>query len=754
MRKKSMKKRKSLRPLSCLLAAILASVIVLVGPVQAQDNSFGRQIDSLLHLMTLEEKCGQLNQISWSGVSKLGAFLTEEERALVRQGLLGSFLNISGAAAVAEAQRVAVKESRLHIPLLLGVDVIHGFRTIFPVPLAEASSWDPELAERSARVAAIEASAAGIHWTFAPMVDIAREPRWGRIVEGSGEDPYLGSLMAAARVRGFQGNTLLDSTSILACAKHFAAYGGAEGGRDYNTVDMSERTLREIYLPPFKAAVDAGAGSIMSSFNEISGVPSSANRFLLTDVLRGEWHFNGFVVSDWTAVEELQRHGIAANRADAGALGLNAGVDLDMVSQIYQKELPNLVRSGRVREEVVNEAVRRVLRAKFKLGLFDYPTRGCTTERETTAMLTRDHLQIALEAARKSIVLLKNDRSVLPLSKHLKTIAVIGPLADSKSDPLGPWHGAGKPQDVVTVLEGIRGHVSPETQVIYLKGCEIEGDSVGRLSEAKKLAGQADVVILVLGEGEDMSGEASSRSDIDLPGIQNELLNAVTEAGTPAVLVLMNGRPLTITRAAQRVPAILETWFLGVQTGNAVADVLFGDVNPSGKLPVTFPRSVGQIPLYYNHKNTGRPFLEKDKYTSKYLDSPNTPLFPFGYGLSYTTFSYSNLAVNRPRIGMNDSVVVSVQVKNTGKSAGEEVVQLYVHDIVASVTRPVKELKAFRRIALQPGDSKTVSFALSPDQLAFYDLQMKRVVEPGLFKVYVGGNSVDGLENEFELVAN
>ena len=749
-----MKKSKPLAPLGSLIWTLLGSMVVSLSSLRAQENSIDRAFDSLMHRMTLEEKCGQLSQISWNGVSKLGEHLTEEERALVRQGLVGSFLNMSGAAAVAEAQEVAVQQSRLHIPLLLGVDVIHGYRTIFPVPLAEASSWDPELVERTARIAAIEASAAGIHWTFAPMVDIARDPRWGRIVEGSGEDPYLGALMAAARVRGFQGKGLLDSTSILACAKHFAAYGGAEGGRDYNSVDISERTLREIYLPPFKAAVDAGAGSIMSSFNEIAGIPSSANRSLLTDILRGEWLFNGFVVSDWTAIEELLAHGIAANRADAGALALNAGVDLDMVSRIYQQEIPNLVRSGRLKEEVVNEAVLRVLRAKFKLGLFFHPTRGCTPERETTAVLTKDHLQTALEAARKSIVLLKNDRSVLPLSRHLKTIAVIGPLANSKSDPLGPWHCAGKPQDVATVLEGIRSHVSSESRVVYLKGCEIEGDSVARLSEAKKLAGQADAVILVLGEGENMSGEASSRSNIDLPGLQNELLKAAVEAGTPAVLVLMNGRPLTIGWAAGHVPAILETWFLGVQTGNAVADVLFGDVNPSGKLPVTFPRSLGQIPLYYNHKNTGRPFSEKEKYTSKYFDSPNTPLFPFGYGLSYTTFFYSNLTVNRPKIGMNDSVVVSVEVKNTGKLAGVEVAQLYVRDVVASVTRPVKELKAFRRVALQPGESKTISFTLNPTELTFYDLHMKRVVEPGFFKVYVGGNSVDGLETDFEFVAN
>lgn len=736
-----------------LLVIVLSGALVL-SSARAQKSTVERRIDLLIGQMTLEEKCGQLNQIAGHWASDRGSYLTDEEKTLVRQGLLGSILNMSGASSIAEVERLAVEESRLHIPLLIGTDVIHGFRTIFPVPLAEASTWDPELVESSARVAAVEASAAGIHWTFGPMVDIARDPRWGRIVEGSGEDPYLGSVMAAASVRGFQGRTLLDSTSILACAKHYAAYGGAEAGRDYNTVDISERTLREVYLPPFKAAVDAGVGSIMTSFNEIAGVPSSANRFLLTDILRGEWKSEGFVVSDWTAVEELQAHGIVGNRSDAGALAINAGVDLDMVSRIYQQELPNLVRGRRVKEEVVNEAVGRVLRAKFNLGLFDNPTRGCTAEREANSILTKENLQTALDAARKSIVLLKNDKSTLPISKQLKTIAVIGPLADNKSDPLGPWHAGGRPENVVTALEGIKSHVSPQTRVLYMKGCEIEGDSNSNVSDAKQLARQADAVILVLGEGEGMSGEAASRSNIDLPDAQNELLKEIIKTGTRTVLVLMNGRPLTITWAAENIPAILETWFLGVQTGNAIADVLFGDVNPSGKLPVTFPRSVGQVPLYYNHKSTGRPYSKKEKYTSQYLDIPNTPLYPFGYGLSYTTFSYSDLKINRLKIGVSDSVTVSVQVKNAGERFGEEVVQLYVQDVLASVTRPVKELKAFRRVALRPGEDKTIYFTVNTKQLALYDLQMKQVVEPGFFKVYVGGNSVDVLEKEFEVVAN
>ena len=734
------------------VAMKLICLLLLWGVIsgRAQDAAIQRSVDSLLSMMTLEEKCGQLNQIpaNWKdGVS----YLTDEGKEMVRRGQVGSLLNAAGASSIREIQRLTVEESRLGIPLIIGVDIIHGSRTIFPVPLAEASSWDPELVQKSARVAAVEASAAGIHWTFAPMVDIARDPRWGRIVEGSGEDPYLGSVMAAARVRGFQGTSLADPTSILACAKHFAAYGGAEAGRDYNIVDMSERTLREIYLPPFKAALDAGAGSFMSSFNEIAGVPSTGSKFLMTDVLRGEWGFKGFVVSDWTAIGELIPHGVAANRAEAGALAINAGVDIDMVSKIYMDELPALVRSGKVSPGTVDEAVRRVLRAKFRLGLFTDPYRGASTERERKSILSVDHVKAAREIGQRSIILLKNEESLLPISKQTKTIAVIGPLADNKDEPLGPWHAGGKAADVVTVLEGIKSQVSPQTRVLYVKGCEIEGDSGARFVEATLLAKQADVAIVVLGESERMSGEAASRSNIDLPGVQRELLKQVLSTGTSTVLVLMNGRPLTIAWEAAHTPAILETWFLGVQTGNAIADVLFGDVNPSGKLPVSFPRSVGQVPIYYNYKSTGRPFDELNKYTSKYLDVTNTPLYPFGYGLSYTTFSYSELKLSSQKIPPGSDVSVTIRVTNTGRRKGEEIVQLYVRDVVASVTRPVKELKGFQRVTLDPGQQKTVTFTLKPDQLAFYGLDMKRVVEPGMFKVYVGGNSVDVVESEFEL---
>ncbi|MBM2841319.1 MAG: glycoside hydrolase family 3 protein, partial [Bacteroidetes bacterium] len=699
--------------IGCPLAMALCLQLVISVSVRAQVSAMDRTVDSLLVLMTLEEKCGQVNQIvaQWKdGIS----YLTEENKEMIRRGRIGSLLGAAGASPIREMQRIAVDESRLRIPLMFGIDVIHGARTIFPVPIGEASTWDPELVEKSARVAAFEASAQGIQWTFAPMVDIARDPRWGRMVEGSGEDPYLGSVMAAARVRGFQGKNLSDSTSIMACAKHFAAYGGAEAGRDYNTVDISERTLRDVYLPPYKAAVDAGVGSLMTSFNEIAGVPSSGSKFLMTDVLRGEWGFKGFVVSDWTAVAELIPHGVAATRADAGQLAISAGVDMDMMSNIYLEELPDLVRKGIVAEDVLNEAVRRVLKAKYRLGLFRDPYRGISPEREKRSILTPENLKTALEVARKSIVLLKNENALLPLSKQLNTIAVIGPLADNKHDPLGPWNAGGRDTDVVTVLEGLKQKISPQTRLHYVMGCEIEGDSGYNASEAVKVAKQADVAILVVGESIEMSGEAASRSNIDLPGRQKDLIKAVYETGTPVVLVLMNGRPLTISWEAETIPAILETWFLGVQTGNAIADVLFGDVNPSGKVPVTFPRSVGQIPIYYNHKNTGRPFIDPDKYTSKYLDVANTPLYPFGYGLSYTSFSYSNLTISPTKIGGKDSVTVSVLVKNAGKRDGDEVVQLYVQDVIGSVTRPVKELKGFRRVALKSGESRLVQFILRP----------------------------------------
>jgi len=736
-----------MRPHHGMLAALLVvSTIVTVGSSAAQRPAMDRRIDSLLARMTLEEKLGQLNLPSVDNGP------SPAQLELVRKGLVGGFLNLTGAAATRETQRVAVTESRLHIPLLLGHDVIHGYRTIFPIPLAEAASWDPEAVEAAAHVAAREAAAAGVNWTFAPMVDIARDPRWGRIAEGSGEDPYLGSQMAVARVRGFQGADLRAPEAVMATAKHFAAYGGAEGGRDYNTVDVSERTLREIYLPPFRAAVDAGAGSIMTSFNEIAGIPSHANRWLVTTVLRDEWKFRGFVVSDWTGIGELEAHGVAGSRADAGKLGLEAGVDMDMVSGIYLEDVPVLVRAGRIPVATVDAAVRRILAAKSRLGLFDDPYHGSSVERERSVLLAPEHRQLARRVAQEAIVLLKNDGQRLPLGPTVRTLAVIGPLADDKVAALGSWPGRGDPQDAVTVLEGIKARIAPDTKLLYAKGCGITDTSTGGIAEAVALARLANVALLVLGEAGDMSGEAASRSTLGLPGVQQQLLEAVQATGTPVVLVLMNGRPLAVQWAADHVAAIVEAWFLGVETGHALADVLFGDVSPSGKLPVTFPRVVGQVPIYYNHKNTGRPPSDQ-KYTSKYIDLPSSPLFPFGLGLSYTTFTYRDVRLSAPSITPGDTLKVAVTVSNSGEREGTEVVQLYVRDEVASVTRPVRALAAFRRVSLRPGEASTVDFLLTPKQLGFYNRDMNFVVEPGKFRVFVGGSSVDGLEGEFEVRA-
>src|SRR5438132_344109 len=729
---------------NCFLVALpVALVLCGAGVASAQRPSTEQKIDSLIARMTLEEKLGQLNQLSVDGQPNA------EQMELVRKGLVGSLFNLTGAAATHDAQQVAVTESRLHIPLIFGQDVIHGYRTIFPIPLGEAASWDPDAVRAAAHVAAAEAAAAGLHWTFAPMVDIARDPRWGRIAEGSGEDPYLGSAMAAARVRGFQGSDPRAPDAVLATVKHFAAYGGAEGGRDYNTVDLSERTLREVYLPPYHAALDAGAATVMTSFNEIGAIPSTASPWLMTTLLRREWGFRGFVVSDWTAVAELMNHGVAGSRADAGKLALEAGVDMDMVSRIYVDDLPALVRAGRIPVAVVNEAVRRVLRAKAALGLFDDPDHGATPERERAALLAPEHRQLARRVAEESIVLLKNEGQVLPLAARVKTLAVIGPLADDKVAALGSWPGRGDPRDAVTPLEGIKARAG-SVSVLYAKGCGITDTVSAGLAEAVAAAKQADVAVLVLGEAGDMSGEAASRANIDLPGVQPQLLEAIHATGTPIVLVVMSGRPLTIPWAAEHVPAIVESWFLGVETGPALAAVLFGDVSPSGKLPATFPRSVGQIPLYYNHKNTGRP-TGPDKYTSKYTDLPVTPLFPFGHGLSYTTFGYSDLRLSAPRIAPAGTLKVSVTVTNTGAREGAEVVQLYVHDEVASVTRPVRTLAGFRRVSLKPGEARTVDFPLTGKELGLYNKDMKFVVEPGKFRVFVGGSSVGGLEGEFEV---
>ncbi len=713
------------------------------------------QIDSILSIMTLEEKIGQLNQLSfgigWGPTIK--SQVPDEYKNLIRQGKIGSFLNALGADFTKDLQKVAIEESRLKIPLLFGYDVIHGFRTTFPVPLAEASSWDPELVEKSSRFAAQEAASVGVHWTFAPMVDIARDPRWGRIVEGSGEDTYLGSVMAAARVKGFQGD-LNSNKNILACAKHFAAYGAAEGGRDYNTVDISERTLREIYLPPFKAAVDAGAETFMCSFNEIAGIPSSANEKLLTGILRNEWGFNGFVVSDWNSIGELVNHRDAKNLKAAAELGITAGVDMDMEARSYIDNLTNLVREGNIPEKLIDTSVRRILKSKFKLGLFENPYKYCNAQIEKNTVLSEEIQNAAFDDAKKSIILLKNENAILPLEKNIKTIAIIGPLANSKKDPLGTWHAMGDSNDVITVVQGIKNKVSNATKVLYSKGCSINDSSTTGFKDAIKTANKADVVIMVIGESETMSGEAHSRSSIELPGIQNDLVKEIYKTRKPVVAVLMNGRPLATEWISDNIHAIIESWFLGIKSGSAIAEVLFGDYNPSGKLPVTVPRTTGQIPIYYNQKSTGRPGDTTNRYTSKYIDLPLTPLYPFGYGLSYTQFDYSNLTLSSNKITSDQTLKIKVDIKNSGNYDGEEVVQLYIRDDFASVTRPVKELKRFKKIFLKKGETKTVGFEIDNNDFSFYNKNMKFVSEPGMFTVYVGTNSVDVIQNQFELISN
>ena len=703
------------------------------------------RVETLLRQMTLEEKLGQLQQLDGEANGRY----RPEHVDLARAGRLGSTLNVRGARNVNELQKAAL-ESRLRIPLLFGFDTIHGYRTIFPIPLGEAASFDPALAEATERVAAAESAAVGLKWTFAPMVDIARDPRWGRVAEGAGEDPYLGSVLARARVRGFQGDDYAQPDRVVATAKHWVAYGAAEAGRDYNTTDVSERALREIYFPPFKAAVDAGVGTLMSGFNDIDGTPASANPFTLSEVLRGEWRFDGFVVSDYTSVLELMKHGVAADETEAARKALTAGVDMEMVSRLYARHLTPLVKQGVVPLSVIDEAVRRILRVKVRSGIFESPY--VDAARETTSLLTADSRKLAREAAARSMVLLRNEGGVLPLGKDLKTIAVIGPLADDGQAVLGAWLGDGRKEDAVSVLAGIRAAVGPTTRVLHVKGCEVEGGGAEGIGAAVDAAKSADAVILVVGETGEMSGEASSRSVLDLPGRQMELVRAVHGAGQPTVVVLINGRPLTIGWIADNVPAILEAWQGGTEAGHAAADVLFGHVNPGGKLPITFPRAVGQVPIYYAHKNTGRP-PGAEKWTSKYLDLPVTPQFPFGYGLSYSTFELSGLRLGAERIAVGATVSVQVTVKNTGARAGDEVVQIYVTDVAASVTRPVKQLRAFERVHLGPGESKTLSFTLGPNDLGLLEARMKWVVEPGEFRVTASNSSEGGLTARFEVAA-
>ncbi len=726
-----------------------------------------KKVEALLSKMTLVEKIGQLNQYSsrWEMTGPApknvdSMFIYN----MIKEGKLGSMLNVTGTYASRNVQKWAVDSSRLGIPLIIGYDVIHGYETMFPIPLAEAASWEPEVAKKSSRIAAIEASAAGIHWTFAPMVDIARDARWGRIMEGAGEDPYLGAKMAYARVKGFQGDDLSDATTIAACAKHFAAYGFIESGRDYNTVQIGDPTLHNIVLPPFKACVDAGVATFMNAFNTINEVPATASVYLQRDILKGEWGFDGFVVSDWNSIGEMLPHGVAADKKEAALKAITAGSDMDMEGNAYIENLETLVKEGKVDEALIDDAVRRILRIKFELGLFDDPYKYCDPKREKEVMRCDEHLEAAKEAGKRSIVLLKNENSLLPLKKDGLKIAVIGELAESKDVPLGSWRAKAVTNSAVSLLEGIK-NTTGTSKIDFTKGpdytvgnrsftTELKINTTNRtgMAAAKSLASKSDVVVIALGEDCWQTGEGRSQTDISMKGLQLELLEEVYKVNKNVVVVLMNGRPIEINWMAEHVPAILETWHLGSEAGNAIAEVLFGDYNPAGKLPVSFPRAVGQQPLYYNHFNTGRPTNgEGNVFWSHYTDESKEPLFPFGYGLSYTTFKYSDLTLSANKISSEDILKVSAKITNTGKVSGEEIVQLYIRDLVGSITRPVKELKRFKKILLQPGETKMVSFELSEKDLEYYGISGEWKADPGEFKLWVGPNSAEGMEASFEL---
>ena len=749
------------------LLILLALLLPLGLQAQKPPQDMDRFLDNLLKRMTLEEKIGQLN-LPVTGEITTGQAKSSDIATKIKRGEVGGLFNLKGVDKIRDVQRLAVENSRLGIPLLFGMDVIHGYETIFPIPLGLSCTWDIPAIEESARIAAVEASADGISWTFSPMVDISRDPRWGRVSEGSGEDPFLGALIARAMVRGYQGKDMSRNDEIMACIKHFALYGAAEAGRDYNTVDMSRQRMFNDYMLPYQAGVEAGAGSVMASFNEVEGVPATANKWLMTDVLRGAWGFNGFVVTDFTGISEMIEHGIG-DLQTVSARAINAGVDMDMVSEGFIGTLKKSVEEGKVSVETVNTACRRILEAKYKLGLFDNPYKYCDPKRPARDIFTKEHRAAARKIAGESFVLLKNEglsptlAPVLPLSPT-GTIAVIGPLANTRSNMPGTWSVAAVLDKSPSLVEGLTEWVGNQGKILYAKGSNLIGDAAyeeratmfGRslnrdnrtdqqlLDEALKIASQADVIVAALGESSEMSGESSSRTNLNLPDVQHTLLEALLKTGKPVVLVLFTGRPLVLNWEQEHVPAILNVWFGGSEAGPAIGDVLFGAVNPGGKLTMTFPKSVGQIPLYYAHKNTGRPLKEGkwfEKFRSNYLDVDNDALYPFGYGLSYTTFRFSDITVNRSSIGMDNELVASVTVTNTGDRAGSEVVQLYIRDLVGSVTRPVKELKGFEKIYLQPNESRTVRFTIAPEMLKFYNADLKFVAEPGDFDVMIGPDS-------------
>lgn len=750
--------------------------LITIGTMNAQNKSYldktkptEERIDLLMKQMTLEEKVGQMNQYNgfWevTGPAPTGGNAELKYKQL-RAGLVGSMLSVRGVKEVKAVQKIAVEETRLGIPLIIGFDVIHGYKTLSPIPLAEAASWDMEAIKKSAQVAAAEASAVGINWTFGPNVDVSHDARWGRVMEGAGEDAYLGSKVAIARVTGFQGDTradLLKVNTIVACAKHFAAYGFAEAGKEYNTVDISNSRLYNEVLPPFYAAKEAGVRTFMNSFNILNGVPATGNAFLQRDILKVKWNFDGFVVSDWASVREMIIHGYAKDGADATQKAVTAGSDMDMESSMYVVELAKLVQEGKVKESLVDDAVRRILRVKFELGLFDDPYKYCDEKREKATIGNKANNEGVLDMAKKSIVLLKNESNLLPLKKSGQKIALIGPLANDKNSPLGSWRIASDDNTAVSVLEGMQKYKG--NQLTFEKGADLTIGKTAFIEElvfnttdrtgfasAKKAAASADVVVMVLGEHGFQSGEGRSRTNLDLPGLQQELLEEIYKVNPNIVLVLNNGRPLALPWAAAHIPTIVEAWHLGTQTGNAVAQVLYGDYNPSGKLPMSFPRNVGQVPIYYNNYSTGRPTNgEGNVFWSHYTDVEKTPQFPFGFGLSYTTFEYKNLKLDKTAIALGEAVKASVDVTNTGKYDGKEVVQLYIHDEVASLARPVKELKGFELVELKKGETKTITLTLTDKELGFFDNNGNYLVEPGTFKIMVGGSSDKGLESRFEI---
>ncbi|WP_430817235.1 glycoside hydrolase family 3 N-terminal domain-containing protein [Carboxylicivirga sp. RSCT41] len=739
-----------------LAIGLLASVVACkhsADTIGHNNDKISQRVDSLLNLMTLEEKIGQ-TVLFTSRWDVTGPVLREGEEDAIKTGKCGNIFNAHTVEYTRKLQELAVNETRLGIPLLFGYDVIHGHQTLTPISLGESASWDLKLIEKSARMAAREAAASGLHWTFAPMCDIGRDPRWGRVSEGAGEDTFLGEQIAAARVRGFQGNDLSQTNTILACVKHMAAYGASLAGRDYNSVDMSDRVLRETYLPPYKAAIDAGARTVMTSFNDLDGVPASANRYLLTDILRDEWGFDGMVVTDYTAINELIPHGVAKDEYEAGVLAMKAGVDMDMEGGVFMDHLKEAIENGEISEEELNNAVRNVLRLKFELGIMDDPFKYCNVVREREEVLSEKNRETAYEMAVASCVLLKNEANVLPLKKDEK-VAVIGPLANSKRDLLGSWKAAGKPQAVeATILEAITTNAA-KGKVHFVKGCDVNTEDRSGFSKAIQAAKNADKVVMVMGEKWNMSGEAACRTKLDLPGVQTDLISQIAQLNKPVILVYMTGRSMTIEKEVEAVDAVMNVWYPGTEGGRAVADLLYAKQIPSGKLTMTMPRNVGQIPIYYNYKNTGRPFnpeKPKDTYKSRYLDVENTPLFPFGYGLSYTTFAYSKLLLDKNTMNQGGELNITVDVTNTGDYDGSEVVQLYIRDHVASVTRPLKELKGFEKVFIRKGETKTIRFAITEDMLAFFRQDMSFGTEPGTFTVFVGADSDTQNQVEFTLL--